>query len=65
VCEDNVVSGLPLVTDCEACGLAKLGQHAELLQDSFLKDKQFKFNTYFCTVKIQHNEFSTVQELHY
>jgi hypothetical protein len=44
VCEDNVEFGLPLVTDCEACGLARLGQHAELLQDSFLKDMQFKFN---------------------
>jgi hypothetical protein len=38
---DNVVSGLPLVIDCEACGLAKLEQHAELLLDSFLKKKQF------------------------
>lgn len=44
MCGDNVVFGLPLATDCEACGLAKLGQHAELLQDSFLKDIQFKSN---------------------
>jgi hypothetical protein len=44
VYEDNVVSGLPLVTDYEACGLAVPGQHAVLLQDSFLKSKQLKFN---------------------
>jgi hypothetical protein len=51
VCGDNVVFGLPLVTDCEACGLAKLAQHAELLLDSFLKDKQFTFNISPTSVK--------------